>query len=92
MGQTATRAELRHRARFRRNRSNRGRDMAIFQDGGRRHLGFLKFRIFNGQNGQKGQTAFIMPNFVEIAQTAAEIWQFFDFQDGGRRYLGFEKF
>jgi len=25
-----------------------------------------------------------MPNFVEIAQTAAEIWPFYDFQDGGR--------
>ena len=25
-----------------------------------------------------------MPNFVEIGQTAAEIWLFFDFQDGGR--------
>jgi len=34
----------------------------------------------------------IVPNFVEIAQTAAEIWLFFDFQDGGRRHLGFLKF
>jgi len=33
-----------------------------------------------------------MQNFVEIAQTAAEIWLFFDFQDGGRRHLGFVKF
>jgi len=33
-----------------------------------------------------------MPNFVEIAQTAAEIWPFYGFQDGGRRYLGFVKF
>jgi len=24
---------------------------SIFQDGGRRHLGFLKFQIFNGRNG-----------------------------------------
>jgi len=31
--------------------------MAIFQDGGRRHLGFLKFQIFNDQYGQKGRTA-----------------------------------
>ena len=30
-----------------------------------------------------------MLNFVEIAQTAAEISQFFDFKDGGRRHLGF---
>jgi len=33
-----------------------------------------------------------MPNFVEIAQTAAEIWRFLIFQDGGRRHLGFSKF
>ena len=46
--------ELRHRTKFRRNRRNgmkRGRDMVIFrfQDGGRRHFGFLKFLIFNGR-------------------------------------------
>ena len=35
----------------------RYRDLSIFQDGGRRHLGFLKKnRIFNGQNGQEGGT------------------------------------
>ena len=33
-----------------------------------------------------------MPNFVEIAQIAAEIWPFYDFQDGDRRHLGFVKF
>ena len=33
-----------------------------------------------------------MPNFVEISQTAAEIWPFYDCQDGGRRHLGFVKF
>ena len=47
---------MHHRAKLRQNRLNRGRDMAIFQffqDGGRRHLGFLKFEIFNGQDAQK---------------------------------------
>jgi len=29
----------------------------FFQDGGRRHLGFLNFRIFRVQNGNHGQTA-----------------------------------
>jgi len=33
------------------------RDFSIFQDGGRRHLGFSKFEIFNVRNGQEGQTA-----------------------------------
>jgi len=32
-------------------------DFSIFQDRGRRHLGFLKLQIFNGQDAQKGQTA-----------------------------------
>jgi len=34
----------------------------------------------------------IVQNFVKIAQTAAEIWLFFDFQDGGSRHFGFAKF
>ena len=60
--------ELRRRAKFGRNPSNRGRDYgdsSIFQDGGRRHLGFFKFETF------KGRTA--LPNLVEIRQTVAEI-------------------
>ena len=47
-------------AKFHRNRSNRGRDIeifSIFQDGGRCHLGFLKFEIFNVRNGQECRTA-----------------------------------
>jgi len=32
-----------------------------------------------------------MPNFVEVSQTAAEIWRFFDFQHGGCRHLVFLK-
>ena len=48
------RVELHQSAKFRQNRLNRGRDMAFFQHGGRRHLGFLKFQIFNGQDAQEG--------------------------------------
>ena len=38
-------------------------------------LGFSKFQFFNGQNGQAGGAAacITVPNFVEIAPTAAEI-------------------
>jgi len=39
---------MRHRAKFRGNRSNRCRDMAIFstfQDGGRRHVGWIKMTL-----------------------------------------------
>ena len=31
-------------------------DFSISQDGGRRHLGFSKFQIFNGGDGQEGRT------------------------------------
>ena len=31
--------------------------MTIFQDGGRRHLRFLKYEIFNGWDAQEGWTA-----------------------------------
>jgi len=46
--------ELCHCAKCRRNRSNLGRDIAIFQDGGSRHIGFLKFLIFNGRASFRG--------------------------------------
>ena len=45
--QTVTRAELRHPSKFRWNRWNCGQDMAIFQNGGRRHVGFLKLQLSN---------------------------------------------
>jgi len=57
---TFKRVELRNHAKFCRNRLNHGRDMvifSIFQYGGRRHLGFYKFQIFDGRNGQEGETA-----------------------------------
>jgi len=46
-------------AKFYRNRSKRGRDMVFwdFQNGGRRHLGFSKFRIFNGRARRECRTA-----------------------------------
>jgi len=47
-----------HCAKFRLNRSNPGWHMVIFiiQDGGCRHLWFLKFKIFNDRNSEEGQT------------------------------------
>jgi len=50
-------------------------DFSISQDGGCCCIGFSKFEIFNGRNGQEDT----VPNFVEIAQIAAEILRFFDF-------------
>jgi len=48
-------------------------------------------KILNFQRSErlKGSNCINMPNFIEIAQTAAEMWPFYDFQDGGRRHLGF---
>jgi len=56
---TVKRVKLRHRAKFRLNRSNRHRndDFAMFQDGGSRHLAFLNFGNFNCHNAQDAQTA-----------------------------------
>jgi len=86
---TAKKVELCHRAKFRRNRSNRGRGIAIFQHGGRRHLGFSKFEIFNGGHGQEGQTA----PLCQISSKSLELRLRYDnlsiSQDGGRRHLEF---
>ena len=63
-----------------------------FQDGGRRHLGFVKFLIFNGRNGQEVQSA----SSCQISSISVEprprYGDFSIFQDGGRRHLGFLKF
>jgi len=50
------RVNLRHGAKFRGDRSKRCRLVAIFRDGGRRHLGFLKFEFFTVEV-VKGQPA-----------------------------------
>ena len=55
------RVKLRNYAKYCRNRLlepwPRDRDFSNFQDGGRRHVGFLKFQIFNGWDDQEGRTA-----------------------------------
>jgi len=51
---------LHQRTKFRRDRSNRYGDIAffvIFQDGGRRHLGYSKIQNFNGLSAAGGQHA-----------------------------------
>jgi len=61
----------------------------IFQDGGRRHLEFLKFKIFNSLTAQEGGTASPCQMFFQIGQTRPRYGDFSIFQDGGRRHLGF---
>jgi len=53
-------------------------DFSIFQDGGRRRLGFLKFQILTVAR-LKRSNCVNLPNFMAIGQTIAEIWRFFDF-------------
>ena len=70
---------MHHRAKFRQNRSNRGRTVAIFrffQDGGRRHLDFQNFKFLTLGTLKRYVT---IPNFVEIGPNAAEISRFIDF-------------
>jgi len=45
----------------------------IFQDGSRRHVGFLKFYIFNGRKGQEGQSASV----CQISSKSFELWPIF---------------
>jgi len=46
-------------------------DFLIFHDGGRRHLGFLKFRSFKGRKGQETK-CITMPNFTAVARIVAD--------------------
>jgi len=63
--------------------------MAIFQNGGRRHVGFLKCQHFSSRNGQ-GVNCVTMPKFLAIGQTVAEIWRFFYCSKmAAVRHLGF---
>ena len=60
---------------------------SIFQNSGRHHLGFLKFLIFNGRNGQGVRNA----SPCQISVDPFRRYGLFSFfQDSGRRHLGFE--
>ena len=67
-------------------------DFSIFQDGGRRHLVFLKFQIFNGGDGQQGRTTLPRQISSKWVQPRLKYGDFSISQDGGRRHLGFSKF
>ena len=54
-------------------------DFSIFQDGGRRHLGFLIFLIFNGGNGQECRTTLlcqILSKSLEPRSRYRNVWIF----------------
>jgi len=54
----------------------RYRDFCDFQNGGCRHLDFSKIRNFNGLSAVTGPIRVIMPNFIKIGQTVADVWRF----------------
>jgi len=99
---TLKRAKLRHRAKFYRNRSNHGRDMAFFDFSRWRPppFGFSDFEKFNGRNAQEGQTAspcqYCAMNYNSLVHRAVikrpRCGDFSIFQVGGRRHLGFSNF
>ena len=63
-----------------------------FQDGCRRHLGFVKFIIFYGRNGQGVRNASPCQIWRKSVGPRLRYGDFSIFQDGGRRHLGFWKF
>ena len=48
----------------------RYRDFSNFQDGWRRHVGYLKFQIFNDRKGQECQSASV----CQISSKSLELW------------------
>ena len=67
-------------------------DFSIFQDGGRRHLGFFKFHTFNGRTAQEGRSASPCQIWSKSVKTRLRYGDISIFQHGGRRHLGFFKF
>ena len=67
-------------------------DFSIFQDGGRRHLGFSKFQIFNSRPAPEGRNASPCQIWSKSVKTRPRYGNFSIFQDGGHRHLGFLNF
>ena len=67
-------------------------DFSIFQDGGRRHVGFLKFQISNDRKDPKSRTAPLCQISSKSVKPRPRYGHFSIFQDGGRRHVGFLNF
>ena len=59
-------------------------DFSIFQDGGRRHLGFFKFQTFNCRTAQEGRNAPQCEIWSKSVKPRRRYGDFWIFQDGGR--------
>ena len=80
-GRNGQKVELRHRAKL----SSKSLvlrpscdNFSLFQDGGRRHLGFWKFQFLRPER-PRGSNYVTVPNSVAIGQTITEISLFLDF-------------
>ena len=62
------------------------------QDGGRRHLEFLKFENFNGRTAKECRTALPCQIWSKSVKRWPRYGDFSIFQDGGRRHFRFLKF
>ena len=83
---------MRRHAKFGQNRSKRGGDIAIFRFFKMAAAAILDFSNFKFLMvvRVKRSNCVTRPNFAEIAQTAAEIFRFFDFSKmAAVRHLGF---
>jgi len=85
------RVVLNHCAKFRRNRSNYGRDVAIFRFSMIAAAAILDFQILEilTVGTLKRANCVSVPNFFEIGQTAVDICRFFDFSRWWPLRLGF---
>jgi len=64
----------------------------VFQDGGRRHLGLIKFQTFNGRTAPEARAALACQIWSKSVKTRRSYGEFSIFQYGGRRHLEFLKF
>ena len=67
-------------------------DFSTFQHGGRRHLGFFEFEIFNGRTVQEGRTVWLYQIWSKSVKMRPRYGDFSIFKDGVRRHVGFSNF
>ena len=74
-------ADARHHVKFRQNRSNGCRDIAIFQFSKMAVAAILDFQKFNFLPliHLVDPICVSLPNFIKIGQSVAEIWRILDF-------------
>ena len=90
MVRTVKKVKVRHHAKFSQNCWNSGQNMAIFQDGGRRHVDFQNFKFLTVGMVKKIELHHCA-KFCRNRLYHGRDVVIFDFQDGVRRHLRFSK-